>query len=42
VQHVEAERRGIWAPSAVKSLDTVTSKRNRASDHAAVYVDLDL
>ncbi|MFH9062767.1 endonuclease/exonuclease/phosphatase family protein [Streptomyces coeruleorubidus] len=42
VQHVEVERRGIWAPSTIKSFDTVTSKWNRASDHAAVYVDLDL
>jgi hypothetical protein len=33
-QHVEVERRGIWAPSTVKSFDTVTSKWNRASDHA--------
>ncbi|GHC61284.1 hypothetical protein RFN57_16240 [Streptomyces violaceochromogenes] len=38
----EVERRGVWAPSTVKSFDTVTSKWNRASDHAAVYVDLDL
>ncbi|MGW0473180.1 hypothetical protein [Streptomyces coeruleorubidus] len=42
VQHVEVERRGIWAPSTIKSFDTVTSKWNRASDHAAVYADLDL
>ncbi|MEU0216723.1 hypothetical protein ABZ281_17060 [Streptomyces sp. NPDC006265] len=26
----------------LKSFDTVTSKWNRASDHAAVYVDPDL
>lgn len=42
VQHVEVERRGVWAPSTIKSFDTVTSKWNRASDHAALYVDLDL
>ncbi|MBR8641567.1 endonuclease/exonuclease/phosphatase family protein [Streptomyces tuirus] len=42
VQHVEVERRGVWAPSTIKSFDSVTSKWNRASDHAAVYVDLDL
>ncbi len=35
---MEVERRGIWAPSTIKSFDTVTSKWNRASDHAAVYV----
>ncbi|MFF8397038.1 hypothetical protein [Streptomyces sp. NPDC016172] len=32
----------IWAPSTIKSFDTVPSKWNRASDHAAVYADLDL
>ncbi|PPS72815.1 MULTISPECIES: hypothetical protein [Streptomyces] len=32
------ERRGVWAPSTIKSFDSVTSKWNRASDHAAVYV----
>ncbi|WP_455681411.1 endonuclease/exonuclease/phosphatase family protein [Streptomyces iakyrus] len=42
VRHVEVERRGVWAPSTIKSFDSVTSKGNRASDQAAVYVDLDL
>ena len=41
VQHVGVERRGIFA-DGVKSFDTVTSKENAASDHAAVYADLDL
>ncbi|MEV0375087.1 endonuclease/exonuclease/phosphatase family protein [Streptomyces sp. NPDC050636] len=42
VQAVEVERRGIWAPRTFKSFDTVTSKANRASDHAALYADLDM
>ncbi|KUL21558.1 endonuclease/exonuclease/phosphatase family protein [Streptomyces regalis] len=41
VQHVGLETRGIFAKS-IKSFDTVTSKTNAASDHAALYVDLDL
>ncbi|MFJ3333183.1 endonuclease/exonuclease/phosphatase family protein [Streptomyces sp. NPDC086766] len=42
VQHVGVERRGVWAPPAIKSFDTVTSKADEASDHAALYADLDL
>ncbi|GAA4050983.1 endonuclease/exonuclease/phosphatase family protein [Streptomyces shaanxiensis] len=42
VEHVEVERRGIWAPRTFKSFQTVTSKATQASDHAAVYADLDL
>ncbi|WP_257027733.1 MULTISPECIES: hypothetical protein [unclassified Streptomyces] len=42
MQHVEVERRGVRAPSTIKSFGTVTSKWNRASDPAAVYVNLDL
>jgi endonuclease/exonuclease/phosphatase family metal-dependent hydrolase len=42
VQLVEVERRGVWAPRTFKSFDTVTSRRNEASDHAALYADLDL
>ncbi|MET9381386.1 hypothetical protein ABZY09_09880 [Streptomyces sp. NPDC002928] len=42
VQHVGVERRDIFAPPAVKSFDAVTSKANEASDHAALYADLDL
>ncbi|MEV5957211.1 endonuclease/exonuclease/phosphatase family protein [Streptomyces sp. NPDC051987] len=41
VQHVGLETRGIFAPG-IKSFDTVTSKLTEASDHAALYVDLDL
>ncbi|ANP54906.1 endonuclease/exonuclease/phosphatase family metal-dependent hydrolase [Streptomyces griseochromogenes] len=41
VQHVGLETRGIHA-DGIKSFDTVTSKLNEASDHAALYVDLDL
>ncbi|SMQ16154.1 hypothetical protein SAMN06272771_2505 [Streptomyces sp. Ag82_O1-12] len=39
---MEVERRGVRAPSTIKSFGTVTSKWNRASDPAAVYVNLDL
>jgi endonuclease/exonuclease/phosphatase family metal-dependent hydrolase len=42
IQHVGVERRGIWAPRAFKSFETVTSKATEASDHAALYADLDL
>ncbi|CAM5411305.1 endonuclease/exonuclease/phosphatase family protein [Streptomyces aurantiogriseus] len=42
VEHVEVERRGIWAPRTFKSFPTVTSKATQASDHAALYADLDL
>ena len=41
VQHVGLETRGIFA-DGIKSFDTVTSKTDAASDHAALYVDLDL
>ncbi|MFF7973326.1 endonuclease/exonuclease/phosphatase family protein [Streptomyces sp. NPDC007905] len=41
VQHVGLETRGLFA-KGIKSFDTVTSKGNAASDHAALYVDLDL
>ncbi|MFJ8104738.1 endonuclease/exonuclease/phosphatase family protein [Streptomyces sp. NPDC096132] len=42
VQHVDVERRGVWAPKSFKSFDTVTSKADEASDHAALYADVDL
>ncbi|MEV5796797.1 endonuclease/exonuclease/phosphatase family protein [Streptomyces collinus] len=42
VQHVGLETRGLFAPPGIKSFDTVTSKTDAASDHAALYVDLDL
>ncbi|MEU3616716.1 endonuclease/exonuclease/phosphatase family protein [Streptomyces sp. NPDC006872] len=42
IEHVEVERRGIWAPETFKSFPTVTSTATQASDHAALYADLDL
>ncbi|MCI3269809.1 endonuclease/exonuclease/phosphatase family protein [Streptomyces cylindrosporus] len=42
VRHVDVERRGVWAPRTFKSFDTVTSKATEASDHAALYADVDL
>lgn len=46
VRAVDAERSGIWAPNAFKKagiqiMATVTSDDNSASDHAAVWVDLE-
>ncbi|MFD9390597.1 endonuclease/exonuclease/phosphatase family protein [Streptomyces sp. NPDC060000] len=41
VQHVGLETRGIFE-NGIKSFDTVTSKLNAASDHAALYMDVDL
>jgi endonuclease/exonuclease/phosphatase family metal-dependent hydrolase len=41
VQHVALETRGIFA-EGIKSFDSVKSKTNAASDHAALYADLDL
>jgi endonuclease/exonuclease/phosphatase family metal-dependent hydrolase len=40
VQHVGLETRGIFA-EGIKSFDSVTSKVDAASDHAALYVDVD-
>ncbi|MEU0740859.1 endonuclease/exonuclease/phosphatase family protein [Streptomyces sp. NPDC006134] len=42
VRAVEVERRGIWAPDTFDSFPTVTSKTTQASDHAALYADLDV
>ncbi|MFI6334408.1 endonuclease/exonuclease/phosphatase family protein [Streptomyces sp. NPDC050535] len=42
VRATGVERRGIWAPNTFKSFDTVTSRPAQASDHAALYADLDL
>ena len=42
VRGAAVERRGIWAPNTFKSFDTVTSRPVQASDHAAVYAELDL
>lgn len=41
VQHVALETRGIHA-EGIKSFDSVTSNVDAASDHAALYADLDL
>ncbi|KPI23043.1 Endonuclease/exonuclease/phosphatase [Actinobacteria bacterium OV320] len=41
VQHVGLETRGI-SEEGIKSFDEVTSKVNSASDHAALYTDVDL
>ncbi|WP_329217142.1 endonuclease/exonuclease/phosphatase family protein [Streptomyces sp. NBC_01485] len=41
VQHVGLETRGIFA-DGIKAFDTVTSKADAASDHAALYADVDL
>ncbi|MFD9429954.1 endonuclease/exonuclease/phosphatase family protein [Streptomyces sp. NPDC060002] len=41
VQHVGLETRGIFE-NGIKAFDTVTSKANAASDHAALYADVDL
>lgn len=41
VQHVGLETRGIFA-DGIKSFDTVRSRTEAASDHAAIYADLDL
>ncbi|MFE7760721.1 endonuclease/exonuclease/phosphatase family protein [Streptomyces sp. NPDC057438] len=42
VRAVRVERRGGWAPRTFDSFETVTSKITRASDHAALFADLDL
>jgi endonuclease/exonuclease/phosphatase family metal-dependent hydrolase len=42
VTSVDVERRGIWAPRGGNPFPTVTGKTTQASDHGAVYVDLEL
>lgn len=42
VQHVGVERRGIYAPNTHESFPEVTSTKNQASDHAALWVELDI
>ena len=42
VENVAVERRGVWAPHTFPSFPEVTSSVTQASDHAAVWVDLDL
>jgi endonuclease/exonuclease/phosphatase family metal-dependent hydrolase len=40
VQGVGVERRGVYAPNTFPHFPEVTSKRDQASDHACVFVDL--
>jgi endonuclease/exonuclease/phosphatase family metal-dependent hydrolase len=42
VKAVGVERKGIYAPRTFEHFVTVTSDDNAASDHAAVWVDLDI
>jgi endonuclease/exonuclease/phosphatase family metal-dependent hydrolase len=42
VQNVGVERRGVYAPRTFKSFPEVTSAETAASDHAAVWVDLEM
>jgi endonuclease/exonuclease/phosphatase family metal-dependent hydrolase len=42
IQDVDVERRGVWAPRTFPHFDTVHGPTDEASDHAAVWVDLDL
>ncbi|MBI4513643.1 MAG: endonuclease/exonuclease/phosphatase family protein [Gemmatimonadetes bacterium] len=42
VQRVGVERRGVYAPKTHPSFPEVTSAQTSASDHACVWVDLDL
>ncbi|MFM9595204.1 hypothetical protein ACKI1J_38140 [Streptomyces scabiei] len=42
VTRVGVERRGIWAPRTFVPFPTVTSKADQASDHGALFADLDL
>src|SRR3990172_21949 len=42
VRNVGVERRGIWAPRTFPHFPEVTGPQNAASDHAAVWVDLDV
>ena len=42
VQDVDVERRGVWAPRTFPHFPTVTRMQDAASDHAAVWVDLQI
>ena len=42
VQGVNVERRGVYAPNTFPHFPEVTSKTTQASDHACVWVDLNL
>jgi endonuclease/exonuclease/phosphatase family metal-dependent hydrolase len=39
---VDVERRGVRAPRSIEPFPTVTSSTTQASDHAALFMDLDL
>jgi endonuclease/exonuclease/phosphatase family metal-dependent hydrolase len=39
---VDVERRGVWAPRSVQPFPSVTSRTTEASDHGALFMDLDL
>lgn len=42
VQGVNVERRGVYAPNTFPHFPEVTSKTAQASDHACVWVDLNV
>jgi len=42
VQDVDVERRGVWAPRTFPHFPTITKVADAASDHAAVWVDLQI
>ncbi len=42
VEKVDVERRSVYAPVAGNPFPEVTSKANQASDHGAVWVDLNI
>jgi endonuclease/exonuclease/phosphatase family metal-dependent hydrolase len=42
VQDVDVERRGVWAPRTFPHFPTITRMQDAASDHAAVWVDLQI
>ncbi|HKA58314.1 MAG TPA: endonuclease/exonuclease/phosphatase family protein [Gemmatimonadales bacterium] len=42
VQNVNVERRGVYAPATFPHFPEVTSKTTQASDHACLWVDLNL
>lgn len=42
IKAVGLETRGVFAPRTVQAFPEVTSRTNAASDHAALWVDLDL
>jgi endonuclease/exonuclease/phosphatase family metal-dependent hydrolase len=42
VKKVGVERRGVWAPKTFKSFPSVKNRTTQASDHAAVWADVDI